>query len=86
MNKEILSDLLKKYLRGESTPEETEIVDNWYASLQENPDDVSLLDPLELDIVQNKIFHRIKGNISFGKKKEDLTTIASTLFYFKTPF
>jgi hypothetical protein len=86
MNKEILSDLLKKYLRGETTPEETELVDNWYASLQENPDDVSLLDPLELDIVQNKIFDRIKGNISFGKKKEDLTTIASTPFYFKTTF
>lgn len=86
MNKEILSDLLKKYLRGETTPEEADIIDNWYASLQENPDDVSLLDPLELDIVQNKIFDRIKGNISVGEKKEEITKIVSTPIYLKTPF
>jgi transmembrane sensor len=86
MKKEILSDLLRKYLRGETTPEEAEIVDNWYASLQQNPDDVSLLDPLELDIVQNKIFDCIKGNISFGEKKQAVRKIASKPRYLKTPF
>ncbi len=63
MKKETLPELLKKYLRGETTPEESAIVDAWYLSLHENPDDVSLLDPLELDFVQNKILDRVKSNI-----------------------
>ena len=63
MKKEISPDLLQKYLRGETTPEESAIVDEWYLSLQENPDDISLLDPLEVDIIENKIFEHIKANI-----------------------
>ena len=50
MKNAIPPDLLKKYLRGEATPEESSSIDEWYQSLHENPDDISLLDPLELDI------------------------------------
>lgn len=86
MKKEILTDLLKKYLRGEATPEESAIIDQWYLSLQENPDDVSLLDPLELDIVQNKILDRIKSNIAQPKEKRPAPKIGSRPFFLKAPF
>jgi hypothetical protein len=63
MKNEISHALLQKYLRGETTPEESAVVDDWYLSLQQNPDDVSLLDPLESDFVKNKILDRIKSDI-----------------------
>ncbi len=85
MKKEILPDLLKKYLRGEATPEESALVDEWYLSLQENPDDISLLDPFELDIVQNKILDRIKSNIELPVSEPVLRT-APTSFFLRTPF
>jgi transmembrane sensor len=85
MKKEISNDLLKKYLRGETTPDESAIVDDWYLSLQENPDDVSLLDPLDSDFVQNKILDRIKSNIDLPREmRVPVDTYKS--FYLKTPF
>ena len=85
MKKEILPDLLKKYLRGETTPDEAALVDEWYLSLQETPDDISLLDPLELDIVQNRILDRIKNNIEIPAKHKIKTKGISAPF-FRTPF
>lgn len=86
MKKEILPDLLKKYLRGETTPEESALVDDWYLSLQENPDDISLLDPLELDIVQNKILDRIKANIELPEVTTPVRSTSSKSFLLRTPF
>jgi hypothetical protein len=86
MKKEILPDLLKRYLRGETTPEESSIVDEWYLSLQENPDDISLLDPLELDIVQNKIFNRIKVNIDLPTEDKSVRSLPSRNLFLRTPF
>lgn len=85
MKKEILPELLQKYLRGDASPEETEEVDAWYASLQENPDDISLLDPLESHFVQQKIFRRIKSNIDLPKVKKNPAR-NKNIFFLKTPF
>ena len=68
MKNEISPELLKKYLKGETTPEENAAVDQWYLSLQDGPDDVSLLDPLELSFVQNKIFDQISSEIQLPSK------------------
>jgi transmembrane sensor len=86
MKREILPDLLKKYSRGETTPEESAIVDAWYLSLQENPDDVSLLDPLELDFVQNKILDRVKSQIELPARGTPSRTDRSKYALLKTPF
>ena len=86
MKKEILPDLLQKYLRGETTPEESAIVDEWYLSLQENPDDISLLDPLEVDIIENKILERIKANIEVPAQVAPVRKISSNSFFLRTPF
>ena len=86
MKKEILPDLLQKYLRGEATPEESAIVDEWYLSLQENPDDISLLDPLEVDIVENKILDRIKANIEVPAQEVPVRKISSKSLFIRTPF
>jgi hypothetical protein len=85
MKKEISNTLLQKYLRGETTAEESAMVDNWYLSLQENPDDVSLLDPLESDFVQHKILDRIKSTIDLPREAK-MPVHMSTPFYLKTPF
>jgi transmembrane sensor len=87
MKHEILPELLKKYLRGEATPEESVLIDEWYSSLQENPDDIRLLDPLELDIVESRILDKVKGNISHqiptGITHHHNT---SQVYFLRTPF
>lgn len=86
MKKEISPDLLRKYLRGETTQAETAVVDEWYSALQESPDDVGLLDPIELHFVQHRIYDRIKGKI---KVPLEISSIKRSQFQntiFKTPF
>src|SRR5690606_12561403 len=86
MKNEISPDLLRKYLRGETTQAETALVDEWYSALQENADDVGLLDPLELHFVQHRIYDRIREKIevplevSTNKRRRFQETI------FKSPF
>jgi|SRR5688572_2697873 len=82
MKKEILPELLQKYLRGDASPEETNEVDAWYASLQENPDDISLLDPLESHIAQQKIFDRTKSNIDLTETEKN----SNDRYFLTTPF
>lgn len=86
MKKEISPDLLRKYLNGETTPEENAMVDDWYFSIQEKPDDVGLLDPLELHFVQNRIFKRIKSKIEFPFEVSSTKKKIATRYSFKTPF
>ena len=85
MKKAILPDLLKKYLRGETTPAESAMVDEWYLSLQENPDDISLLDPLEADLTGNRILDVIKSKIEIPEKAK-LRSTTSNSFFIRTPF
>lgn len=86
MKREISPDLLRKYLRGETTQQESAEVDEWHLFLQENPDDIRLLDPFELNIIEGKILDRIKAGIELPAeiKKTRQAKIAS--FFSKTPF
>ncbi|HEX6226230.1 MAG TPA: hypothetical protein VFZ52_17545, partial [Chryseolinea sp.] len=86
MKKEILPALLQKYLRGETTPEESSMIDEWYSSLQENPDDLNLLDPLEVDILENKILARIKANLVIPARTDAEHNVPSKSFFIRTPF
>jgi ferric-dicitrate binding protein FerR (iron transport regulator) len=86
MKNEIAPELLTRYLKGEATSEERAKVDEWYDSLQENPDDVGLLDPLELDFVQSRLLDRIKGKIDIPSKVTPLHAHKSKSFFLRTPF
>ncbi len=86
MKKEISPELLNRYLRGETTLEESAIVDQWYLSLQERPDDVSLLDPLELAFTENRLLERIKSKIEIPSNDIPLQNYKSTPFSLRTPF
>ena len=86
MKNEISPELLTRYLKGETTPEETTAVDQWYASIQDGPDDVSLLDPLEFHFVQNKLFDRISSSIQIPSKQTPLQDHKSKAFFFTSPF
>jgi len=85
MKNEISPELLNRYLKGETTPEETAVVDQWYLSLQDGPDDVSLLDPLELSFVQHKLFDRIVSKIHLPSKEAPLQRQRSKSFLLTTP-
>ena len=63
MEKEHLSELLKKYVNGECTPEEIKLIDEWYLSHEENTDDDRLIDIYEREILESKMFERIKANV-----------------------
>jgi hypothetical protein len=86
MKNEISPALLSRYLKGETTPDETATVDEWYSSLNEGPDDVSLLDPLELNFVKNKVFDRITSNIQIPSKQTPLPGHKSKTLFLTTPF
>lgn len=86
MKNEISPELLNRYLKGETTPEESAAVDKWYLSLQDGPDDVSLLDPLESNFIQNKLFDRITSNIELPSKASPLHSHRSKTFSLQTPF
>jgi transmembrane sensor len=63
MEKEHLSGLLKKYVNGECTPEELKLVDQWFSSHEDNPDDDRLFDVYERENLETRMFERIKANV-----------------------
>lgn len=81
MKNEISPELLSRYLKGETTPEETAAVDQWYLSLQDRPDDVSLLDPLEHNFIQTRLFERITANIQIPPKETSLHSYKAKTFF-----
>ncbi len=64
MEKEQLSRLLKKYVNGECTPEEIKLVDGWFLSHEDNPDDDRLLDIDERESLETKMLERIKASLA----------------------
>jgi transmembrane sensor len=66
MEKEHLSELLKKYVNGKCTPEEVKLIDLWFLSHEENPDDDRLVDSYERENLESKMFERIKANVKLG--------------------
>ena len=63
MEKEHLSVLLKKYVNGKCTPEELKLIDQWFLSHEENPDDDRLMDLNQRVNLESKMFERIKANV-----------------------
>lgn len=70
MDKEHLSDLLKKYVAGKCTPDEIQLIDEWFLSHEENPDDVRLVDHNERENLENKMFEAIKANVQEVESKQ----------------
>lgn len=60
MKKEISPSLLKKFLKGTTTPEESKEVNEWYSQFQRNEEDLKLHDPEHTEELQQKIFNKIK--------------------------
>lgn len=58
-----LSELLRKYVNGECTPEEIKQVDEWFLSQEENQDDDRLIDNYESASLESKMLNRIKANV-----------------------
>ncbi len=69
MEKEYLPELLKKYLRGECTPQELEAIDEWFLSHEHNPDDARLINNIERERLENKMLSRIKANVQSSEKE-----------------
>lgn len=70
MKKEISHSLLKKFLKGSTTPEESALVNEWYSNLRQREDDERLNDTHQRDELKRKIFTRIKAKtISHERSK-----------------
>lgn len=67
MSRAIFHQLLTRYLAGECTAEEEELVNNWYSLL--NRDDNEKLDESNLTHIENEIWERIKNNVDIGSSK-----------------
>jgi len=82
MKNKISPELLKKYLRGETSPEESNLIDKWYTSFDENnPDDFALLHghkALEERILR-RIRERIKPDQQEASKKNTRPFLGTTM-------
>jgi len=82
MQKEQLSELLKKYVDGKCTPEELKLIDEWFLSQEENPDDDRLLDLYERGELESKMFKHIKANVQISSKRHQAPQQSSgTIWY-----
>jgi ferric-dicitrate binding protein FerR (iron transport regulator) len=63
MENDHLSELLRKYANGECTPEEIKLIDEWYMSHEQNPDDDRLMNINERENLESRMFERIKENV-----------------------
>jgi transmembrane sensor len=75
MEKEHLSRLLKKYVNGECTPEELKLIDGWFLSHEDNPDDDRLIDIYERENLESRMFERIKANVDLKANTSKPVTI-----------
>lgn len=64
MNPKISPELLKKYIRGEASPEESEQIDKWYASFDSKTEDPRLIKPIELE---EKLLNQIKSKLGLSE-------------------
>jgi ferric-dicitrate binding protein FerR (iron transport regulator) len=64
MNPKISPELLKKYIRGEASPEESEQIDKWYASFESKTEDPHLTNSIELE---EKLLSQIKAKIGLSE-------------------
>jgi transmembrane sensor len=84
----ITPELLQKYLQGKCTPEENELVNDWYTSFDESADDDGrLLDLEQREQLKQKMLLQIRDNlaaagqsIANGKKQSKYRSVASTLY------
>src|SRR6188768_2100334 len=61
MKHRISAELLKKYLQGNTTPQESALVDEWYASIGEAQDDL-MMGAQEWEEIEKGILSRLKNN------------------------
>ena len=80
MEKEHLSGLLKKYVNGECTPEELKLIDQWFSSHEDNPDDDRLVDLYERENLETRMFERIKANVELKADAPEPSSLATTWY------
>lgn len=82
MKNEKLAVLFKKYLKGDCSSEEIQIVEQWYQSHDENPDDDRLVNTDDVKSLENKILGRIKNEISALEEPRQITLKKYSQFSF----
>ncbi len=63
MKKELSADILEKYFKGACSDEEIAEVDAWYASFEEDEDDISALPADQQEIYRRLMLNNIRNNI-----------------------
>ncbi|QHT67635.1 FecR family protein [Rhodocytophaga rosea] len=69
MKKEITPELIRKYLAGECSYQEKQLIDDWYASFENEDDYLHSLDDAQKDKLKNRILWSIKQNRQAQGKK-----------------
>lgn len=78
MGKDVTEELLRRYLAGECTPEEEECVEAWYQSLDGRSDVTGILDLIEDEQTESRIFERVKSQIDYSPQRERAIRIGTT--------
>jgi transmembrane sensor len=85
--KRITPELLQKYLQGKCTPDENDLVNDWYISFDESADDGRLLNLEQREQLKQKMLLKIRDNlaaagqsVATGKKQSKYRSVAATLY------
>lgn len=57
--------LVEKYLNGQASEEERKLVDDWYASFEQNPGLLDLLDKEGVELAKKKSFLALRKKLDF---------------------
>ncbi|MFI5157372.1 MAG: FecR family protein [Sphingobacteriales bacterium] len=84
MSEQVPTYLVDKYLKGQCTPDEEALVEDWYNSFQNDADYLSFVSIEERNELKNRIRNRIENNITSvrdikSKKRKALTYLVYAL-------
>src|SRR5690606_11404133 len=63
MGKDVTEELLRRYLAGECSPEEEELVNSWYQGLDGKSDVSGIIDLIDDEGTESRIFDNVKLQI-----------------------
>ncbi len=88
MEKEILQNLIQKYLKDECSPEEIAIVHKWYNSFEQEPDPMAGLSLSQQQQLKQRLLSRIRSNTNYldnnVQREETKKIIPASLIYYVT--
>lgn len=75
MKRNVLPDLIDRYLNNKCTEEEKRLLEDWYASREEDPDPLVLLSDKQQSELKQRMLNRLRGTLRSRQETENKSFI-----------